>query len=343
MKSASSGRLDHHGLATIHDADLHARTEGGDILFFTMELVEGEPITTWARTKNLDRGARLSLIARVCEAMQYAHDHGVIHCDLKPANILVRRNGEPVVIDFGLAYLREEAAGADTGAAAGLIESPDGLGRGLAGTPSYMSPEQFQGGVHEVRAGQSVDVYALGVVAFELLAGRLPYDLPSGPNFDDLRRAVLFTPARRLIEFVPDVDPELDRIVAKALRKDPADRYYAVAQFLRALSQFLPRAVPLVEDVWRPAVGQTIPSTNWILDERLGEGGVGEVWTCHHRTLKNKRIVKFCADEEKAVVPAPRTHALQAAQGKSRAEPAFRAARGGRPRRTAALSHVGIH
>ena len=176
----------------------------------------------------------------------------------------------------------------------------DDPARPIAGTPAYMSPEQFHGGIHELRAGQSVDVHALGVILFELLSGRLPYDLPQHPTFDDVRRAVLFSSPRRLTELVPDVDPELDRIVAKALRKDPADRYFSVGQFLRALSRSLPASAPAMDDVWRPASGHAIPSTNWILDDKLGEGGVGEVWTCHHRSLKNKRIVKFCADEEKA-------------------------------------------
>ena len=164
-----------------------------------------------------------------------------------------------------------------------------------------MSPEQFQGGVHEVRAGQSVDVYALGVVAFELLAGRLPYDLPSGPTLDDLRRAVLFSPARRLIEFVPDVDPELDRIIAKALRKDPADRYFSVAQFLRALSRssLAPRPAGRRtsggRQSARPSHRPTGSSTkSWA---RAGWAKSGPATTA---SLKNKRIVKFCADEEKA-------------------------------------------
>jgi serine/threonine protein kinase len=262
-----------------------------------MDLVDGVPITTWAEQKNLDRGARLSLIAKVCEAMQYAHDHGVIHCDLKPANLLVRRSGEPLIIDFGIAYLREQAGASNDGSANG---TPEGPGRGVAGTPAYMSPEQFQGGIHELRAGQSVDVHALGVVTFELLAGQLPYDLPPRPTRDDLRRAILFSSARRLADALPDIDPELDRILAKALRKDPADRYFSVGQFLRALSRFLPASAPATDDSWQPAIGLTIPSTNWVLDEKLGEGGVGEVWICHHRSLKTKRIVKFCADEEKA-------------------------------------------
>jgi serine/threonine protein kinase/WD40 repeat protein len=293
------GRLDHHGLVAIHDADLHHCTDGDDALFFTMDLIDGVPITTWAEHHSLDRAGRLALMVRVCEAMQYAHDHNVIHCDLKPGNILVRPNGDPVIIDFGLAYLRRDAARSHL-IEPPAVDDPDSIGRECAGTPPYMSPEQFHGGVHEVRAGQSVDVYAIGVVTFQLLTGRLPYPLPPSPTWAEARRVVLFTPAHRLRDFLPDVDPELDRVVAKALRKDPADRYFSVTQFLRALTRFLPAATPSREPAWQPATGLVIPSTNWVLDERLGEGAVGEVWTCHHRTLNHKRIVKFCADEEKA-------------------------------------------
>lgn len=288
------GRLDHPGLARVYDADLHKDDDGQSIVFFTMDLVEGVPATEFVARNRSSRADILRLAVKLCEAVQYAHDRGVIHCDLKPGNILVRRDGSPVVIDFGLARL------AQLGLKEATVEQTTGADR-WAGTPAYMSPEQFQSGLYESRGGQSIDIYGLAVVIFELLSGRKPYDFPDSSSIDDLRRTILFDRPRRLTECLEDCDPELDRTLAKAMRKDPADRYYSVASFQRALHRLLPGSGSLAEEVrWKPAPGRTIPSTRWVLDEKLGEGGCGEVWLAHHRDLHDKRVVKFCDSEEKA-------------------------------------------
>jgi serine/threonine protein kinase/WD40 repeat protein len=288
------GRLDNPGLARIYDADLHKDGSGQSIVFFTMDLVEGLPATELVARKGSSQQDIIRLAVKLCEAVQYAHDHGVIHCDLKPGNILVKRDGSPVVIDFGLARL------AQLGLKEGAADSSGGSEH-WEGTPAYMSPEQFQGGVYETRGGQSIDIYSLAVVIFELLSGRKPYDFPDSPSIEDLRRTILFERPRRLAECIENCDPELDRTLAKAMRKDPADRYYSVASFQRALQRLLPGSVSLPEEVrWKPAAGRTIPSTRWVLDEKLGEGGCGEVWLAHHRELLDKRVVKFCDSEEKA-------------------------------------------
>ncbi|MFN0129966.1 MAG: protein kinase domain-containing protein [Verrucomicrobiales bacterium] len=288
------GRLDHPGLARVYDADLHKEADGQSIVFFTMDLVEGLPATEFVARNLSSRADILRLAVKLCDAVQYAHDRGVIHCDLKPGNILVKRDGSPVVIDFGLARL------AQLGLKEATVDPATGADR-WAGTPAYMSPEQFQSGLYEPRGGQSIDIYGLSVVIFELLSGRKPYDFPNSSSIDDLRRTILFDRPRRLAECLEDCDPELDSTLAKGMRKDPADRYYSVASFQRALHRLLPGSGPLAEEVhWKPASGRTIPSTRWVLDEKLGEGGCGEVWLAHHRDLLDKRVVKFCDSEEKA-------------------------------------------
>ncbi|MGI8601949.1 MAG: protein kinase domain-containing protein [Verrucomicrobiales bacterium] len=289
------GRLNHPGVARIHDADVHPCDEG-QVLFYTMDLVDGLAATDYSAERQLGRREVLRLLITICEAVQYAHDHGVVHCDLKPANVLVHRDGSPVVVDFGLARLMELSRLEASQPRDVVAEKHP-----PAGTPAYMSPEQFVGGIVELRAGQSVDVYSLGVLAFEMLSGCPPFDFSGAAAFEDFRRIVLFESPRRLGEVIDGCEPELDRAIAKAMRKDPADRYFSIASFQRALQRLIPREEALsISTAWRPAVDQVIPSTQWVLDEKLGEGGVGEVWLCHHRALRHKRIVKFCADEEKA-------------------------------------------
>src|SRR5262245_55387072 len=160
------GRLHHPGIAQVYDAGV---AENGQP-YFAMELIAGVPLDQYARDQALDVPGRLELVARVRDAVQHAHERGVIHRDLKPGNILVESSGQPKVLDFGVA----RAADAD------LRDGTDLTGTGqLIGTVSYMSPEQ-------VAASPAVldrrsDVYALGVILFELLAGRLPHALEQLP------------------------------------------------------------------------------------------------------------------------------------------------------------------
>src|SRR5262249_50277507 len=123
------GRLHHPGIAQVYEAGL---AEDGQP-FFAMEFVRGLPLDAYARQRALTPPARLELLARVCDAVQHAHDQGVIHRDLKPANILVEETGQPKVLDFGVARATE----ADLLTGAGLTRTGE-----LLGTPNYMSPEQ---------------------------------------------------------------------------------------------------------------------------------------------------------------------------------------------------------
>src|SRR5262245_31006916 len=127
------GRLHHPGIAQVYEAGLG---EDGQP-FFAMELIRGLPLDKYANRHGLDLSARVGLVARVCDAVQHAHDRGVIHRDLKPANILVEQAGEPKVLDFGVA----RAIHADLLTAAGLTRTGQ-----LLGTPNYMSPEQVAAG-----------------------------------------------------------------------------------------------------------------------------------------------------------------------------------------------------
>ena len=158
------GRLQHPGIAQIYQAGV-AETGYGPQPYFAMELVRGRRLDDYVRLKELGLEDRLALVADIADAVQHAHHRGVIHRDLKPANILVTESGGPKVLDFGLA----RAAQAE------LQSTVQTMAGEVVGTMSYMSPEQVVGDMSELDTRS--DVYALGVILYELLSGRLPFDL----------------------------------------------------------------------------------------------------------------------------------------------------------------------
>ena len=228
------GRLEHPGIAHIYEAGTADAGRGVPQPFFAMELVEGRPLTDHARARRLNTAARLDLLARVCDAVQHAHQRGVVHRDLKPSNILVTEDGQPKVVDFGVARaLDADVQGAAAAAATGHTEAGQ-----VVGTLHYMSPEQAGGEAHAVDTRS--DVYALGVVAYELLADRLPYTLAGRPLHEAVR-AIREEEPDRLSSATGDraLRGDVETIVAKALAKEPARRYATAAELAADLRRHL--------------------------------------------------------------------------------------------------------
>jgi predicted Ser/Thr protein kinase len=217
------GRLHHPGIAQVYEAGL---AEDGQP-FFAMEFIRGLPLDEYARLRALTLQGRVELLARVCDAVQHAHDQGVIHRDLKPANILVEESGQPKVVDFGAA----RATNSDLLTGAGLTQTGQ-----LLGTPNYMSPEQVTGDPAAI--DHRADVYALGVILFELAAHRLPYRLENRP-LAEAARLILEEDPPRLGSLNPELRGDVETMVAKALEKDPARRYGSAADLAADLRRWL--------------------------------------------------------------------------------------------------------
>jgi serine/threonine protein kinase/Tfp pilus assembly protein PilF len=232
----SLARLKHPSIAAIYES---GSTEEGQH-FFAMELVQGRSLSEFLDEKGAARSRadvrlRLDLFRKICAAVAYAHQRGVIHLDLKPSNILVLETPgvavpEIKVLDFGLARITDPDAGGATAVTA--------FGR-IQGTLPYMSPEQIRGRRDEVDVRS--DVYALGVILYRLLAGRLPYDL-DGREITEAARIVCEEPPRPLgsaADGAARFDHDLTVVALKTLEKEPARRYAGVAALDEDVARYL--------------------------------------------------------------------------------------------------------
>ncbi len=241
-EAATLARLDHPNIGRIYES---GRTAEGRH-FFAMELVRGPILSTWlaqrpAAPDRAELETRLRLFRQICEAVNYAHQRGVIHRDLKPSNLIVTdapSSGTDSdmavpamvkILDFGLARITEEDVAATQVTEIGVIK----------GTLPYMAPEQARGEVDEIDV--RTDVYALGVILYELLTGKRPYSVDTGSLLSAVHVICEQTP-RPLNEVwnaTVRLDPDLVTIIATALEKDPNRRYATAAAFGEDIGRFL--------------------------------------------------------------------------------------------------------
>jgi eukaryotic-like serine/threonine-protein kinase len=219
--------IGHENIVAIYDLSMLPPNR----YFFVMEYLEGETLQALVRAGPVDPAVARDVLLQMCDALQCAHDHGVVHRDLKPENVfLVQRRGKThsvKLVDFGIAKLRVR------GSAAGNTQA--GF---IVGTPEYMAPEQCEDGVIDART----DVYALGVMAYELATGRLPFQ---GKGVTQLLLAHLREPPPPPSSLAP-VDAELEATILRALEKDPARRFQDMTSFAAALQAVRPAAARAV-------------------------------------------------------------------------------------------------
>ncbi|MFO0827172.1 MAG: serine/threonine-protein kinase [Phycisphaerales bacterium] len=221
------GRFEHAGIARIHDAGAAPDDRGSLRLYFAMELAAGLRIDEHVVAQRLDDRAVAELIAQVCDAVHHAHQKGVIHCDLKPANIIVAADGTPKVLDFGIARIMEDDSSTMTHSLAGE--------QGIVGTLAFASPEQASGDRN--RLDVLTDVYGLGAVLHALVAGRAPHDLCSCSLMQAVEKVRDGVPPR-LRTLRADCPIDLDTIAAKAMARVPSDRYVSAAAMADDLRRF---------------------------------------------------------------------------------------------------------
>ena len=199
-EAKSAGKLNHPNIVTIYEFG-----QDGNIAFIAMEFLEGKSLQQIMRGGRLPFNTIVDLVAQVADGLDYAHRFGVVHRDIKPANIMVSSSGLAKLTDFGIARIQSSSM-TQTGA--------------MLGSPKYMSPEQVLGQATDGRA----DIFSLGVMLYEMLAGRTPFETPDITVFSLMQRIVT-VPHPALSESAPDVPAAFEAILARALAKRPEGRY----------------------------------------------------------------------------------------------------------------------
>jgi serine/threonine-protein kinase len=220
-EALAAARLVHPNVVQVFDFGLDEATHRN---FIVMEYVDGASCAEILRDRrSVPPGEAVEILAQSCRGLDYAHRNGVVHRDVKPGNLLRSRDGMVKLADFGIAKAAEQSDITKVGS--------------VLGTAAYLAPEQARG----EPAGPASDLYALGVVAYQLMAGRLPYEAAS---LTDLARLQDTSPPPRLDELEPDVAPSLAAAVARALHRDPERRYATAGEMEGALRDGLRGKAP---------------------------------------------------------------------------------------------------
>ncbi|MFN7978667.1 MAG: serine/threonine-protein kinase [Vicinamibacterales bacterium] len=266
--------LDHPGIARLIDAG----TTPDGVTYVVLEFVDGQPVTTWCDAHGLSIADRVTLAERICEAVTYAHQRLVIHRDLKPANILVTADGQPKLLDFGIAALAD-----DEGASRGTTRTGQ-----HSFTPEFASPEQVRG----ERVTTATDVYSLGVLFYLMLSGRSPYDLRGLSPLQVIQTICDVEPAAPSAGARPEarraLRGDLDAVLLKALQKHAGDRYTSVAEFaadLRAWRTGHPVAAAPASTAYRVrrfvSRHRTAVAAGAAVVLALAGGGAATAWQAH--------------------------------------------------------------
>ena len=252
--------LDHPGIVPVHDVG----STDDYPCYIVSKYIEGTDLAATTKASRLAYRDSAELVASVAEALHCAHDRGLVHRDVKPGNILMDVDGRPHVVDFGMALREDEI----------------GLGPQLAGTPTYMSPEQAQGEGH--RVDRRSDIFNLGVVLYQLLAGQPPFQ--GGTTSEVLLQVVRCEP-KPLRQLNGSLPRELERICDKAMAKRPRDRYATAAELAGDLRQFLAEEAAMQSGVARSG---TVPS-----DSAQKSGDTDSVGSTSAGSVSTSQVIRI--------------------------------------------------
>jgi len=221
QEAKAAGGLSHPNIVTIFDIG-----QAGDVVYMAMEFVPGAELKSLLASRLVEPLAALDIGAQVAEGLAYAHERGIVHRDVKPANIMVVRGGPAKIMDFGIARMRQSDVKTQTGM--------------LLGSPKYMAPEQLLGGTVDHRC----DIFALGVVIYEMAVGAAPF---SGDDITQIMFQIVNAAPPAPSAVAPRLPAALDLVLARALAKNPESRYQdarELAADLRACAAQLAAAAP---------------------------------------------------------------------------------------------------
>lgn len=222
QEAKAAGRLSHPNIVTVFDVG-----KSGDIAYIAMEFLQGRELRDILNSgKRIPVEQSLDIVVQVAQGLSYAHEHDIVHRDVKPSNIMVVRDGHVKITDFGIARMESASVRTQTGM--------------VLGSPKYMSPEQVTG----KQIDQRSDIFSLGVMLYEMLTGQVPF---AGENVNAIMYQTLNTVPPPPSALNPEVPGMLNFIVAKALAKDLADRYQNAREFandLRACRDKMLRGAP---------------------------------------------------------------------------------------------------
>jgi len=208
------GRLDRANIIRIYNVD-----EDSGNIYIAMELVEGESLRDKMKKKKFSQDEIIHLGITIANALDYAHDKGVVHRDIKPSNILIRSDNFIKITDFGIAHIQDPDVNEKTQAGE------------ILGTPSYMSPEQVKG----ISVDGRSDIFSLGIILYELLAGERPF---KGNNISAIYQAVLNDTPQAVSDKNPGVNKGLSDAIMKCLNKKPEERFQTGTEMADALETF---------------------------------------------------------------------------------------------------------
>jgi serine/threonine-protein kinase len=277
-EALAAGGLNHPGIVAVYDSG-----EENDSPYIVMELIGGVTLRQLMQTTQIPQNRSLEIIKGILQALDYSHNKGIVHRDIKPGNIMITESGDIKVMDFGIARATDDIGATMTST------------WNVVGTAQYLSPEQATG---EVADGRS-DLYSLGCVMYELLTGRPPFtgDTPVSVAYQHVSAPI--TPASNL---VPDLDVNIDRLLDVVLAKDPANRYQDAQAMLEDLEHLL-KGEPVTTRIKKVIPRRRVLTTAGLIVALVALLGFGYFATSpSSQTLKVPNVVGLTEDEAKALL-----------------------------------------